>query len=110
MKTLIILALNLLLVYSCTKEPSDLPCDGPKVICWHNVPNSWKSCPNPNTGVLETVLTGSWLTVDSVSVCDTTQWLNLTRQHDIEWININTTGDSLLQELKKKYPPSCGCY
>lgn len=103
----IIFALFTLLAISCTKESQIEPCTSTvQVICFHTKINNWQVCPDPVTGKPYIVSASGPTTLDTMSVCDTAQWLIDTRAYD-NWYK--TAGEPKDFWLKEGAPNSCGC-
>lgn len=92
---------------ACQKDTTTEPCIGTQTTCWHIVINSWTICPDPdNPGETMVTACGGPITIDTLSTCDTSQWLATTRKWNQDYMNFGTPES---QKLKKEYPSTCGC-
>jgi hypothetical protein len=102
MKFLLSLISTIVLMTACVKQPLVEPCiSTEKAVCTHNIVSSWQICPNPHTGKMEVVNVWVSTKIDTMSVCDTTDWLYNKRIWDAQWNN------DLPKSITQKN--SCGC-
>lgn len=107
--TILIIFAVLMAACSCQKETISDPCNSTmKVVCWNHITNGWTFCPDPeNPGQKIMTNHSTWVTTDTLSVCDTVSWLSTTRKKNEDW---RTFGTPESIELKSLIPPVCGCY
>ena len=107
MKHFIIAVLAAFLFYQCAKEPTAEPCTSTlKATCTHNIVNSWQICPSPTTGRDSIFNHSGWTIIDTISVCDTAQWLIDARRQDKLQYDLADPSDHWLME---EFPSTCGC-
>jgi hypothetical protein len=93
------------LINACAKHPE--PCaSAEKSICTHNIVNGFYICKSPETGRDSIFGHWGWTFVDTVSVCDTAQWLMNKRKEDKESYYLTDPADRWKRDA---FPNSCRC-
>lgn len=82
--------------------------DTTQVVCWNKKTYGATYCPSPdNPDVKIITALNVHTSLDTMTVCDTTQWKIVTTADNNWYMNF---GSQESIEFKHQYPPVCGCY